>query len=297
MKSPAWRSVPATSDWPAPGNDLIVKVWDLRTGKEALALDIVDRRANGLAFSPDGHRLAVGSADGVVQILDGTPLDGPGDAGQLLTLEGHSTRSSASRTAPTAGGSSRRAGTGPRRSGTPTRARAGVDVPRTPSGPHRGGLDSRRPAGRVGELGRDRAGLGRQPPVPRSFRPRCAGRAGVRPGVQPRRHRPRHRPPRRECAGVGCGDRTADGLHRARARSCPCSAWHSAPTANTSLRPEAGDNTVKVWDWQADTKQPVRTLTAPENIIRNPVFSPDGQRLVAVVATPARVWTWDMTDR
>src|SRR5688500_7181978 len=44
---------------------------------------------NGVACSPDGHRLAVGGADGFVQILDGTPIDGPGDAGQLLTLEGH----------------------------------------------------------------------------------------------------------------------------------------------------------------------------------------------------------------
>src|SRR5205085_11884685 len=71
------------------GNDLIVKVWDLRTGQEALALDILTRRANSLAFSPDGHRLAVGAADGAVRILDGTPLAGPGDAGQALTLEGH----------------------------------------------------------------------------------------------------------------------------------------------------------------------------------------------------------------
>src|SRR5262249_45958814 len=43
------------------GDDLIVKVWDLRTGQEGFALDIIRRKANGLAFSPDGHRLAVGS--------------------------------------------------------------------------------------------------------------------------------------------------------------------------------------------------------------------------------------------
>src|SRR5262249_1719835 len=74
------------------GNDLVVKVWDLRTGQEAFALDKIERRVNGLAFSPDGHRLAVGSADGTVRILDGTPLPGlvtAHDAGQALTLEGH----------------------------------------------------------------------------------------------------------------------------------------------------------------------------------------------------------------
>ena len=52
---------------------------------------------------------------------------------------------------------------------------------------------------------------------------------------------------------------------------------------------------MNVWDWQAGPGKPVATLKAPQNIIRNPVFSPDGRRLVAVVATPARVWTWDMT--
>src|SRR5262249_15931363 len=58
-------------------NDLVVKLWDLRTGQDAFALDKIRRRANGLAFSPDGFRLAVGSADGTVRILDGTPLAGP----------------------------------------------------------------------------------------------------------------------------------------------------------------------------------------------------------------------------
>src|SRR5262249_8897284 len=73
------------------GDDLIVKVWDLRTGQEALALDgLITRRANRLAFSPDGDRLAVGSADGAVRMLDGTPLTGPGEGGQALTLVGHS---------------------------------------------------------------------------------------------------------------------------------------------------------------------------------------------------------------
>jgi len=54
-------------------------------------------------------------------------------------------------------------------------------------------------------------------------------------------------------------------------------------------------NAVKLWNWQTDTKTPVLTLKAPENIIRNPIYSPDGKRLVAVVATPPRVWTWETT--
>jgi WD40 repeat protein len=53
------------------------------------------------------------------------------------------------------------------------------------------------------------------------------------------------------------------------------------------------DNTVKVWKWQAGAAHPVQTLKATGNIIRNPVYSPDGRRLVAVVATPAKIWSWD----
>ena len=39
----------------------------------------------------------------------------------------------------------------------------------------------------------------------------------------------------------------------------------------------------------------MRTLRAPENIVRAPAYSRDGLRLVAVAATPPRVWTWDTT--
>jgi WD40 repeat protein len=56
-----------------------------------------------------------------------------------------------------------------------------------------------------------------------------------------------------------------------------------------------GDNKIKIWDWRADTGSPIQTLETPQNIIRNPTFSPDGKHLAAVVATPARVWMWDRT--
>ena len=78
---------------------------------------------------------------------------------------------------------------------------------------------------------------------------------------------------------------------------------HAHPVLGVAFSPDGehlasaggGDNTVKIWDWRANSKHPVRTLRAPDNIIRSPVYSRDGQRLVAVVAAPARVWTWDMT--
>jgi WD40 repeat protein len=49
-----------------------VKVWDLATGQETLTLKGL---TNGLAFSPDGHRLiSASSADMTVRIWDATPL-------------------------------------------------------------------------------------------------------------------------------------------------------------------------------------------------------------------------------
>src|SRR5262249_17959562 len=57
------------------------------------------------------------------------------------------------------------------------------------------------------------------------------------------------------------------------------------------------DNFIKVWDWQAGPKQPERILMAPQNIIRNPEFSPDGRRPAAVGSSPAKLWTWDMAPK
>src|SRR5260370_4110389 len=53
--------------------DGTVKVWDVTTGHEALLLDIHSGKITSLAFSPNGHRLASGSADNTVKVSDGTP--------------------------------------------------------------------------------------------------------------------------------------------------------------------------------------------------------------------------------
>jgi WD40 repeat protein len=49
-----------------------IKLWDAQTGEELFTFKGHD--GDGVAFSPDGHRLAAGAADGTVKIWDATPL-------------------------------------------------------------------------------------------------------------------------------------------------------------------------------------------------------------------------------
>jgi WD40 repeat protein len=51
-----------------------VTIWDVDSGQEVWTMPDVKTTLYGVAFSPDGRRLATGSAEGMVQILDGTPL-------------------------------------------------------------------------------------------------------------------------------------------------------------------------------------------------------------------------------
>jgi WD40 repeat protein/serine/threonine protein kinase len=54
-----------------------VKVWEAQTGQELLIFEGpggYDASYRGLAFSPNGHQLVSGSADGTVMIWDATPL-------------------------------------------------------------------------------------------------------------------------------------------------------------------------------------------------------------------------------
>ena len=61
LAATAWPSARTANAWPALATeDDTVKVWDAQTGQELLTLKGHTERVCGVAFSPDGNRLASG---------------------------------------------------------------------------------------------------------------------------------------------------------------------------------------------------------------------------------------------
>ena len=79
----AWRSAPTAAASPRPVGDQTVKVWDAATGQETLTLKGHTGVVNGVAFSPDGRRIASASDDQTVKVWDA------GTGQETLTLKGH----------------------------------------------------------------------------------------------------------------------------------------------------------------------------------------------------------------
>jgi WD40 repeat protein len=280
------------------GDDLTVKIWDLRTGQQSLGLDIVARRANGLAFSPDGQRLAIGSADGVVQILDGTPLAGAPlagrDAGQLLTMEGHAHAVVALAYRPDG-----RQIASASRDGTAKvwDADSGQDL-LTFRG-HQAVLTSvawTSDGRRVASASWDGTVRVWDPATGVEILDALDAKAGPVYGVAFNRNGSALATPHHD-GSVRVWEAATGQLKVVipHAHTQPVLGITFSPGDEHLVTAGGKDNTIKVWDWRADPKKPIQKLVAPQCIIRNPQFSPDGRRLVAVVGTPAQVWMWDMT--
>ena len=174
--------------------DRTVKIWDLTTGQEVLTLrgHILQDSRRGVPRR--GRRLASASVDKTMKIWDAT-------TGQVvLTLRGHTHDLTGLACSPDG---RRLASTSGDRTtkiwdATPLggEGRPGSPHPPWPHRPGLGpGLQPRRPAHRLGELGQDRAGLGR-PNGSGGSRSSQHMRGRLQRGLQPRR--PAHR--LRECA-------------------------------------------------------------------------------------------------
>jgi eukaryotic-like serine/threonine-protein kinase len=275
------------------GEDFTLKIWDLRTGQEAFVLEIIARRANGLEFSPDGNRLAVGSGDGIVRILDGKPLEGPGDAGQLLTLEGHEHAVVGLAYSPDGG---RIASASRDETARVWNAQTGRVVV-TFRG-HRAALTGVAWApdgGHVASASWDGTARVWDPATGAEVLPALDAAAGPVYGLAFNRDG--------GALATAHHDRSVRVWDTATGQLKVCiPEAHTQPVLGVAFSPcgkdlvSAGgkDNKIKIWDWRADPKKPLRTLTAA-GILRNPAFSPDGRRLLAVAATPAQVWWWDLT--
>src|SRR5439155_948696 len=157
------------------GVDTTVRLWDTATGREALTLRGHTDLVQGVAFSPDGTRLASGGQDGTVRPWEAATRR------EARTLRGHTGSASSVASSPDGSRPAPRGGTGlPPRPGRP-----GPGPARLGSRPGGAGRPVvRRPLPRrPGRAGRP----ARRPPLPG---PGPGPRRAARVGQGPRRLRP-----------------------------------------------------------------------------------------------------------
>jgi WD40 repeat protein/serine/threonine protein kinase len=273
--------------------DMSVRIWDMRTGQEALSADLPGQRANALAFSPDGHRLAAGSnARAVVRILDGTPLEGPGDGGQVATLEGH--RHTVAWLAYSPNGERiASAGYGTvkvwdARPGREPRTLHAGDAPLT-------GVVFSPDSRRVAASNMDGTVRVWDVQTREELYPPLRAEAGPAYGVVFSRNG-RTLASAHHDGKIHFWDADTGQHQRAiEAHQNPVLGLASSADGEYLVSDGGKDHCCKVWKWGAESECLVLTLGERKGILRSPVFSPDGKRVAAVTGTTRLVVLWDVT--
>jgi eukaryotic-like serine/threonine-protein kinase len=272
--------------------DTTIRLWDMRTGQEGLNVELVGHRWNALAFSPDGHRLVAGSIQGAVRILDGTPLDWPGDGGQVLTLAGHRHTIACLAYSPNGERIASASWDGTvkvwdtRSDREPLTLPAG-DTPLT-------GVAFDPDGRRVAASSSDGTVRVWDTDSGAEAYPTTRARVGPAYGVA-------FSPDGRALASahhdgtVRMWDADTGQSRRAiQAHPHPMLGMAFSPVGEFLVSAGGKGHSVKVWNWRADSPDPVLTLTGSRGIVRNPTFSPDGLRVAAVTGGLRMVWLWDV---